>query len=182
MLGALAVLLAVSTALSPSTSTVGTGLLEATPGQTLRYAVGDNVVVANVNREGLTSGDVNLRRSPRRLIGSVGAEPVTLKLEPNRLDGQVGDNPIGLDVLRTGDELQIMGQFGNRAVALDVRANRIDGRVGPCFVRLTPEQGIYFGQMSCGGPPRQVRLAVPVSLVARPDDELAAMLVSIMAR
>jgi hypothetical protein len=186
MLGALAVLLAASTAGAPTPSGVGNRLLEAMPGQTLRYSVGDDVVVADVNRDGLSGTHVNLRRSPGRLTGSVGTEPVTLKLEPNRLDGHIGDNPIGLDVFRSGDaqedELQIVGQFGNRAVALDVRANRVDGQVGPCSLRLAPDQGIYFGQMSCGGPPRQVRLTVPVSLVARPDDELAAMLVAILAR
>ena len=182
MLGALVVVVAAAAAVPPPTSTVGATLLEATPGQTLRYADGDEVVVANVNREGLSGADVNLRRSPGRLSGSVGTEPVALKLEPNRLDGHIGDNPIGLDVLRSGDELQIMGAFGNRAVALNVRANLVDGQVGPCFLRLAPQQGIYFGRISCGGPPRQVRFTVPVSLVARPDDELAAMLVSILAR
>ena len=114
--------------------------------------------------------------------GSVGGEPVTMRLEPSRLDGHIGDNPIGLDVVRAGEELRIMGTFGVRAVALEVRATGIDGQVGPCFFRLAPEQGIYFGQVSCGGPPRQVRLTIPVSLAARPDAELAAMLVSLLAQ
>jgi hypothetical protein len=135
-----------------------------------------------VSREGLFSADVNLRKLPGRLNGSVGREPVTMKLEPNRLDGHIGDNPIGLDVVRSGEALRIMGTFGVRSVALEIRSSGIDGRVGPCFFRLAPEQGIYFGQVSCGGPPRQVRLTVPVSLVARPDAELAAMLVSLLAR
>jgi|SRR5579863_6192880 len=182
MLGALVVLLAASTASPPPASAVANRLLQAAPGQTLRYSIGDEVVVANVSRDRLSSADVNLRMFPGRVNGSVGSESVTLRLEPNRLDGQIGQRPIGLDVVRSGEALQIIGNFGARAVALDVRPDRIDGEVGPCFLRLAPEQGIYFGQVSCGGPPQQVRLSVPVSLVARPDDEFAAMLVSILAR
>jgi hypothetical protein len=184
MLLALAALLVGSSAISSpaSTSAVNNRLLEATPGQTLRYSIGEEVQVADVSRDGFFSADVNLRKLPGRLNGSVGREPVTMRLEPNRLDGHIGDNPIGLDVIRAGDGLRIMGQFGVRAVALEVRSSSIDGQVGPCFFRLAPEQGIYFGQVSCGGPPRQVRLTLPVSLVARPDAELAAMLVAILAR
>jgi hypothetical protein len=182
MLVALAILFVQSSAVPPPVAMLGAGVLEAAPGQTLRYAIGDDVEVANVNRDGLSSSDVNLRKTPGRLTGSVGSDSITMRLEPSRLDGRIGDNPIGLDVIRSGDGLQIMGTFGTRAVALEVRPRRIHGQVGPCFFRLAPDQGIYLGQVSCGGPPRQVRLSVPVSLVARPDDELAAMLVSLLAR
>jgi hypothetical protein len=182
MLWMLAVFVVGSGAVSAPASGLGNRLLEAAPGQTLRYSVGDQAQVAEVSREGLFSGQVSLRKLPGRLDGSIGGEAVTMRLEPNRLDGHIGDNPIGLDLVRSGDQLRIMGSFGVRAVALEVRAGSIDGQVGPCFFRLAPEQGIYFGQVSCGGPPRQVRLTVPVSLVARPDDEVAAMLVSLLAQ
>jgi hypothetical protein len=182
MLLALAVLLFGSSAVPPPPLGIDNRLLKAMPGQTLRYSIGDNVQVADVSQGGFFSADVNLRTRPGRLNGSVGRQPVTMRLEPNRLDGHIGDDPIGLDVVRSGEELQIMGRFGTRAVALQVRPSAIDGQVGPCFFRLAPERGIYFGWVSCGGPPRQVRLTLPVSLVARPDEELAAMLVSLLAR
>jgi hypothetical protein len=182
MVLALAVLLVGSSAVSSAPTVVDKPLLVAAPGQTLRYSIAEEVQVADVSRNGLFSAGVTLRKLPGRLDGSVGREPVTMRLEPNRLDGRIGDDPIGLDVVRSGDELRVMGRFGVRAVALEVRSSGIDGQVGPCFFRLGPEQGIYFGQVSCGGPSRQVRLTVPVSLVARPDEELAAMLVSLLAR
>jgi len=182
MLWALAVFLVGSGAVSAPPLGLGNRLLEATPGQTLRYSIGEEAQVADVSRGGLFSAEVSLRKLPGRLNGSVGGEPVTMRLEPSRVDGRIGDNPIGLDVVRSGGELRIIGTFGVRAVALEVRASRIDGQVGPCFFRLAPEQGIYLGQVSCGGPPRQVRLTVPVSLAARPDAEVAAMLVSLLAQ
>jgi hypothetical protein len=182
MLLALALLLVGSTANPRPPVTVGNRLLEAAPGRTLRYSVGDEVGVAEVNRDGLVGTEVNLRKLSGRLTGSVGTQPVMMKLEPSRVEGHIGDNPIELDVVRVAETLQITGVFGDKAVALEVGSDQIDGHVGPCSLRLTPEQGIYLGQIGCGGPPRAVRLTVPASLVAQPDDELAAMLVSLLAR
>src|SRR5579884_1404671 len=55
-------------------------VLSATPGQPLRFSVGDTVEVGRVTREGITEGDISLRRSPGRLEGRVGGEPIDVRL------------------------------------------------------------------------------------------------------
>lgn len=167
---------------TPATSSIGNRLLEAAPGEVVQYSVGDRTVIARVTPEGMTSGDVTLRRFRERLSGSVGVDPIEVRLEPTRLDGHIGNDPIGLDVVRSGDSLQIMGRFGFRSVALQVEPSTIYGQVGPCWYKLTLQAGSYVGQVKCGGQPRPVRLTVPASLVARPDTEVAAMLTALLSR
>jgi hypothetical protein len=159
-----------------------TPLLAAKPGQDLSFTVGNNVHVANITREGLSSDGVELRRSADHLRGRVGAEPVDIRLEPERLDGSIGDHKIALDVWRSGDRLQIAGEFGERTVGMSVSLKDLHAQVGPCWYKLTEVLGSYWGYMSCGGPAEQVELKVPVSLVARDDRELAAMLTALFAR
>src|SRR5689334_9192640 len=98
--GVLSLFLAASPVVAPApgTSSIGNRLLEAAPGEVLQYSAGDRTLMARVTREGMTSGDVTLRRFRQRLTGSVGVDPVEVRLEPGRLDGHIGNDPIGLDV------------------------------------------------------------------------------------
>lgn len=157
-------------------------LLAATPNQPLTFTVGAKVRVADVTREGMKDADISLRSFPGWLRGHVGAEPVQLRLEPRRVEGTLGNQPVGLDVIRSGDGLEVAGTFGSRAVAMEIRRQGIEARIGPCDYRLPFSLGHYRGVVTCGGAPASVDLTVPVALVARDDRELAAMLTALFAR
>jgi hypothetical protein len=176
------VLLAVGWAQSSSLVGPANRFLSAAPGETLQYSTGDDVHVARVTREGMTSGDVVLRRSGDGLRGVVGAEPVALSVDPRRLAGTIGDARIALDVVRSPGRMEVVGHFGTRSVALDLRPDLIEGQVGPCWYRMPLERGAYSGRVACGGAAEPVRLTVPVSLLARPDGEIAAMVTALLAR
>lgn len=178
----LAVGLFAAVALGPGRGAAEAPLLASTPGQVLSFTVGDSVRVANVSREGLSGDAVELQRSADRLRGRVGTQGVDMRLEPGRLDGSIGDHKIALDVWRSGDRLQIAGNFGERTVGMSVSFKDLHAQIGPCWYKLALVLGSYRGYVSCGGPAEQVELKVPVSLVARDDRELAAMLTALFAR
>jgi len=157
-------------------------LLAAEPGQTMSFAVGDRDEVARVDRDGFTSPDIELRRSPNRLRGHVGAESAELVLGPGRITGQIGDSPVSLDVLRSGNRLRIEGQFGSRAIALDIRPGAVAGMAGPCLYDLTLQGAGYRGRVTCGAAPKPVRLRVAAAFVAQSDVEIAAILTALLAR
>ena len=157
-------------------------LLASSPGQTLSFTVGDRVRLANVTRDGLSTEDVSLRLFPGHMRGEVGVESVDFRFEPKRLEGQIGTHRIGLDVLRSGQELQVMGTFGERSVGMEVRLSGIHAQIGPCFYSLPLMLGSYRGYVTCGGQAVPVTLTVPAALVARGDLEIAAMLTALFAR
>lgn len=179
---ALAAALSGAVGLGASRGAAQAPLLASSPGQVLSFTVGDNVRVANVSREGFAGDGVVLDRSADRLRGRVGTQPVQIRLDPERLDGTIGDHKIALDVWRAGDRLQIAGDFGERTVAMSVSFRDIHAQIGPCWYKLGLVLGTYRGYVSCGGPAEQVQLKVPVSLVARDERELAAMLTALFAR
>ncbi|HXJ22532.1 MAG TPA: hypothetical protein VMT03_20105 [Polyangia bacterium] len=107
--------------------------------------------VASVTPEGMSDGDIDLRRSPGRLSGHVGVEPIQLRLEPRRAAGTLGDHPVDLDVARSGDGLQVAGTFGVQSVAKEIRHEGIEAQIGPCTYRLPFTMGRYRGSVACGG-------------------------------
>ena len=157
-------------------------LLAAAPNQSLTFAVGDKVQVADVTREGMTDADISLRSFPGHLRGHVGGEPVDLRLEPRRVAGTLGNHAVGLDVIRSGARLEVAGTFGVRAVAMSISRHSIEAQIGPCDYRLPLSSGHYRGVVTCGDGPADVDLSIPVALVARDDRELAAMLTALLAR
>ena len=148
----------------------------------MSFAVGERNEVARVDRNGFTSSDIELRQSPNRLRGHVGAESADLVLGPGRITGQIGDSPVSLDVLRSSNRLRIEGQFGSRAIALEARPDGIMGEAGPCLYDLSLQGDRYRGQVTCGAVPRPVQLSVAAAFVAHSDVEIAAMLTSLLAR
>jgi hypothetical protein len=54
--------------------------------------------------------------------------------------------------------------------------------VGLCRYDLSLLRGAYVGRVFCGGDPLRMTLTIPVSLAARGDVELAALLTSILVR
>jgi hypothetical protein len=152
------------------------------PNQPLTLVVGGKARVAEVTRAGLAGGDVRLRVSPGELRGHLGTEPIDLRLEPRRVVGTLGDKPVGLDVLRSGQTLEVAGTLGGRPVAMQLRPSGIAARIGPCDYHLSFTLGHYRGFVTCGGAAIPVDLTVPVGLVARDDRELAAMLTALLGR
>jgi hypothetical protein len=161
---------------------VANRLLAAQPGDDLLIEIGDSDDVARIDRDALSSGTVDLRKSPGRLVGHVGVESAELVLEPRRVLGQIGDRNVSLDVLRSTQQMRITGTFGARAVDLTVSPSAIGGQVGPCSYRLSLQRDQYSGQVECGGGPEPVILRFPVAFVARDDEEIAAMLTALLAR
>lgn len=166
----------------PPVSTVSNRILAAEPGETLIFSVGDDVTVARVDRDGLSSRGVDLERSGAGLRGRVGSESVRLAFGPGRITGKLGDRDVALDVTRVAGALQVMGRFGAREIALEIGPQAVGGEVGPCFYDLHLRGGVYRGDVSCGAQPRPVQLQVPVALIAREDVEVAALLTPVMAR
>jgi hypothetical protein len=144
--------------------------------------IGDDIHVFDVTRETLVGDNVELQRFPGHLRGRVGSEPVDFALEPPRITGKIGAHRVSLDVLPSKEGLQVAGHFGARDIAVHFRIAGIDGDVGPCRYQLKLTRAEYQGEVGCGGEPEQVRLQVPVALVARSETELAAMLVAVLAR
>ncbi len=166
-----------------SSPTIVSGpVLAASPGRDLSFTVGDRVRMAHVTREGLSTQGISLREFPGHLQGTVGVESVDFRLEPNRVEGQIGNQPIGLDVWRSPDGLQVAGTFGQRPVAMEMRLTGIHAQVGPCWYSLPFLMGSYRGTVTCGAQVEPVTLSVPVSLAARDDLEIAAMLTALFGR
>ena len=169
-------------AMAAPASSIENRVLAARPGDTLSFTVGDDIQVFNVTREALVGDSVELQRFPGHLRGRVGSEPIDLALEAPRITGRIGVQPVSLDMLPSKDGIQVAGRFGAREIAVHFRVAAIDGAVGPCRYQLKLTHGEYQGDVGCGAEPEQVRLQVPVALVARSDAELTAMLVAILAR
>jgi hypothetical protein len=169
-------------AIGAPTSSVESPTLAASPGGTLTFTVGDEVRAIDVSRDGVTGDGIELREFPGHLRGHVGSEPVDLALAAPRISGQIGDLPVSLDMLPTKNGLRVAGRFGEREVALVAGPRAIDADVGPCRYRLILSGVAYVGQIACGAAPEDVRLEIPVSLVAKSDAEILAMLVAILAR
>jgi hypothetical protein len=169
-------------AIGAPTSSVETRTLAASPGRTLLFAVGDDVRVIDVSRDGVTGDGIELREFPEHLRGHVGTEPVDLALAAPRISGQIGEHTVSLDMLPTARGLRVAGRFGERQVALSAGPAAIDADVGPCRYHLTLSDSAYSGQIACGAAPEDVRLEIPVSLVAKSDAEILALLVAILAR
>ena len=183
VLAALPALAAEPPPVSPSApASINRRVLAAQPGDTMTFAVGADVTVARVDRDGLWSGRVVLRRSGSGLEGHVGTEGIRLVFGPGRVTGQIGGSPIALDVVRASGVLQVMGRLGEREIALEFGPRVVGGEVGPCFYDLRLRANEYEGDVNCGGPTESVRLQVPVALVARDDVELAGMLATVLAR
>jgi len=163
-------------------ASIGSRILAAQPGGTMTLAVGGDVTVARVDRDGLWSGRVVLRRSGLGLDGHVGTDGIRLLLGPGRVTGQIGGAPIALDIVRASGALQVMGRFGMREIALEVGPRVVGGEVGPCFYDLRLRGGVYSGDVNCGAGAQPVALQIPVALIARDDVELAAMLTTVLAR
>lgn len=156
--------------------------LASAPGSELSFRVGNDVRIAQITREGLSSDSVSLRRFPGHLRGEVGVESVDLRIEPGRLEGQIGDRRIALDLVHAADALQVMGTFGERSVAMEIRRQGIHAQIGPCWYSLSLMLGTYRGSVACGGQPQPVALSVPVAFVAQDDAGIAAMLTAMFAR
>jgi hypothetical protein len=157
-------------------------ILAAQPGHALVLAVGDDIRVLDVRRDGVSGGGLELSESPGHLRGRIGTESIELALATPRITGKLGDHRVSLDMLPASEGIRVAGRFGEREVALFMRLSGIDGEVGPCRYHLELRRSEYVGQVGCGGTPEDVRLAVPVALVARSDVEVAAMLVAVFAR
>jgi hypothetical protein len=154
----------------------------AVPGHLLTFGVGDSVGAVRVDRDGLFSRDVDLRRVGSDLRGHVGAASVRMALGPGRVTGEIGPSDIGLDVVRNSAMLQVAGRFGSRGIALDLGPRLIAGEVGPCRYDLRLQGDEYVGTVGCGTRPQSARLKLPVALTVRDDVELAAMLTAVLAR
>jgi hypothetical protein len=163
-------------------ASVDNRILAARPGDTLIFGLGDRSSHFHVSREDIQGDRLYLRRFPGHLRGQVSAEPVDLALSPPRITGVLGDRNVMLEVIAGQVGLDIAGHFGFREVRLTLEMDRIRGEVGPCRYDLTCRRGIYEGHVDCGGPPERVSLIVPVTFIARPTTEIAAMLVAILAR
>jgi hypothetical protein len=163
-------------------SSVENRILAAQPGRTLTFAVGDDVRVFDVSREGVAGVGIALRAFPGELRGHLGSESIELRLATPRITGLLGDHAVSLDMLPASEGTRVAGHFGQRKVALSIRMAGIDGDVGPCHYQLKLNRGSYTGQIGCGGEPEDVRLEVPVGFVAKSDAEVTATLIAVLAR
>jgi hypothetical protein len=163
-------------------SSIQNRVLAASPGDVMTLTVGDEAHAFTVSREGLRGEGIELRAFPGHLRGHVGRESVDMSLASPRITGLIGDREISLDMLPARQGLRVAGRFGAREVALTARPEQIDGAIGPCLYRMRLSNGTYAGDVACGGEPVHVVLDVPAALVARPDVELAAILVALLAR
>lgn len=163
-------------------ASVDNRILAARPGDTLIFGLGDRSSHFHVSRQDIQGDQLYLRRFPGHLRGHVSAEPVDLAVIPPAITGFLGDRTVMLEVLTGEIGLDIAGHFGFREVRLSLEMDRIRGEVGPCRYELDLHRGTYEGHVGCGGPPERVSLIVPVTFVARPTAEIAAMLVAILAR
>jgi hypothetical protein len=145
-------------------------------------AVGDNVDLFRVSRDGIWGRGVALRSSPGRLRGRLGGASVQLLLSAPKITGAVGGHRVSLDLLSTPDGLHVAGLLGRRTIALDVRMPEVRGDVGACLYRLALVRDGYAGEVDCRGRRERVRLEVPSELAVRSDSELVAMLLAVLAR
>ncbi|HVZ73140.1 MAG TPA: hypothetical protein VHJ20_12250 [Polyangia bacterium] len=150
------------------------------PGSAVEYELGDAQNLAYVQRDRLDSVDVQLRRRGSRLDGRIKRLRVELELNDGQIVGVFGDRSISLRTERLRGQLRIDGMFGARAIALTLDPQALLGEVGLCRFSLAQRRGSYVGHVFCGGDPLRVRLTIPVSLAARGDVELAAMLTSLL--
>jgi hypothetical protein len=155
-------------------------VLATQPGGTLSFEVGNALNVARIDREGVSSVDVKLRRSGDRLRGRVGRQPVSMVMEGSSVTGTVGDRPVQLLAQRVGDSLSVTGAFGARAISLRLGLRSLAGQVGPCQYQLTFDRTAYRGWVACGGRPEGVRLSIPATLAARTDAEIAAIMTPLL--
>jgi hypothetical protein len=151
------------------------------PGSILSFEVGNALNIARIDRQGVSSVDVKLRRSGDHLRGRVGRLPVSMSLNGNEVTGRIGDRPVTLSAQRGGSGLSITGAFGARAVSLILSSRAVEGQVGPCRYQLTFDRNAYRGWVGCGGHPEAVRLAMPATLAARSDVEVAALVTPLLA-
>ena len=155
-------------------------VLATEPGGMVTLEVGNALSVARVDREGLLAPDVKLRQSGSRFHGRVGLQKLAVVFEENRLTGTIGERPVSLIAVRMGDALSINGNFGVREIALTLSIRALEGQVGACRYRLAFQRRAYRGWVGCGGPPEAVRLAIPATLGARKDVEIAALLTPLL--
>lgn len=158
-------------------------ILSAAPGHSVTYEIGDALNMAYVERDRMSSVDLLLRLQGVRFQGRIGRQQVEMTMEGSRIDGKIGERPIALSAERTGAQLHIDGMFGSRTISLTVDPRSLRGQVGPCQYELALQRRAYAGRVFCGsGAPLRMRLKIPVSLAAKGDVELSALLAALLVR